>query len=411
MKTKIYILLLLLVCIDSFGQTKAYDYKRELIGISDQWHKLDLPKDIFANISPDLSDIRIIGITPKKDTIEAPYLIRSTKEMLTSEKIAFKLLNQSHNKNAYYYSFKIPTADAINQIHLDFKQANFDWTVSLEGSQDQKKWYTIVEDYRILSINNEHTNYKHTQVNFPSAKFPFFRLQVRSNEKPKLLNAKLSRNKVVKGSLRNYQIKKQEIYQNKRMKTSEITIDLDAPVLISELKVKIEESFDYYRPIHIRYLTDSTKTEKGWRYNYRTITSGTLSSLEKNEFKFQNIKAQHLKVIISNQDNQALKISGIEVSGYVWQLLARFTKDANYHLYYGNANASKANYDISRFPNKIPTEIKAITLGKEQCIKKKTEAPKQSLFINKLWLWGIIGIMIILLAWFTLKMMKKTEES
>ena len=410
MKTRICIYLLLFVCANSYGQAKDYDYQRDLIGVTDQWHKLDLPNDIFAKLSTDLSDIRIFGISTNKDTLEAPYIIQASKETIKTKHVDFKLLNSTHNKNGYYYSFKVPTADAINQIQLDFKQDNFDWTVSLQGSQNQKDWYTIVEDYRILSISNQHTNYKHTQLNFPSAKFPFFRLQVASNEKPELRKANLLREEVVNGKLRNYQIKKQEIHQNKKKKTSEIDIDLDAPVLISNLTLKIDEAFDYYRPISIRYVTDSIKTEKGWKHNYRTITSGTLSSLEKNEFKFNSIKAQRLKVIISNQDNQALKVSGIEVSGYIWQLLARFKEPASYFLTYGNGQTSKPNYDISRFSNKIPKEIAAITLGKEQAIKKKAKTPKEGLFMNKTWLWGIIGLMILLLAWFTLKMMKKTED-
>ncbi len=203
MKTRICIYLFLFVCANSFGQTKDYNYQRDLIGVTNQWHKLNLPNDIFAKISTDFSDIRILGITTNKDTIEAPYLIQSTEETLTTKHVDFKLLNQAYNENGYYYSFKVSEKNEINQIQLDFKQDNFDWMASLEGSQDQKDWYNIIEDYRILSIKNKHTDYKHTQLNFPSAKFPYFRLHVASNEKPELLSANLSREEVVKGKLRN----------------------------------------------------------------------------------------------------------------------------------------------------------------------------------------------------------------
>ncbi len=410
MKTRICIYLLLLVCANTFGQTKDFDYQREIIGVTDQWHKVELPNDIFAKLSSDLSDIRIIGISLNKDTIETPYLIQATKETVKDKNIEFQLLNQTHSKNGYYYSFKVPIKDVINQIQLEFKQDNFDWMVSLEGSQNQKDWYTIIEDYRILSIKNEHTDYQHSQLNFPNSKFPYFRLHITSTEKPELQTAKISHNEVANGKLRKYQISKLDIQQIKKRKSTEVSIDLGSPVLISELEMKIEESYDYYRPIRIRYVNDSIKTEKGWKRNYRTITSGTLTSLEQNKFKFESVKAQHLKVIISNYDNEALNISGVEVSGYIWQLLARFKESASYWLVYGNSNVRKPNYDISRFLNKIPKEISMLTLGEEQIIKKKSKTHKEALFMNETWLWGIIGIVILLLGWFTLKMMNKTAK-
>ncbi|MRT93553.1 DUF3999 family protein [Ancylomarina sp. 16SWW S1-10-2] len=410
MKNRICIYLLLFVCTNTFAQTKDFKYQREIIGVTDQWHKLDLPNDIFAKLSSDLSDIRIIGISSQKDTIEAPYLIQVSKESITNKDINFKLLNQSHNKNGYYYSFKVPSKNEINQIKLDFKQDNFDWIVSLEGSQNQKDWYTIIEDYRILSIKNKYTNYQHARLNFPNSKFQYFRVHIKNAEKPELQSAKISCKEVINGKLRKYQINKLEIQQNKKNKTTEINIDLASPVLLSELKIKIEATYDYYRPISIRYVIDSVKTKKGWKRNYRTITSGTLTSLEQNKFKFKSIKAQHLQVIISNHDNESLNISGIEASGYIWQLLARFKKNTSYYLTYGNSSTKKPNYDITRFKSKIPNKISELNLGTERIITKKSKDRREALFMNEKWLWGIIGIVILLLAWFTFKMMGKTEK-
>lgn len=410
MKTRICTYLFLFICTTSLGQMKSFDYQREIIGVEDQWHSIELPNEIFAKLSADLSDIRIIGISHSKDTIEAPYLLKASKESIIDKNIDFQLLNQSRNKTGYFFSFKIPSKDEINQIQLDFKQDNFDWMVSLEGSQNQKDWYTLLEKERILSIKNEHTDYQHTQLNFPRSKFLYYRVQIASTDKVDLLSAKLSRKEVVNGKLRKYKIRKLDIEQDKKRKTTKINIDLDSPVLIHELKLKIEESYDYYRPIRIRYLTDSTKTEKKWIRNYQTILSGTLTSLEQNSFKFKTIKAQHLQVILMNQDNEALTVSGVEVSGYIWQLLARFKKNTSYVLAYGNTAAQKPDYDLSRFANKIPPKRVSLTLGEEQIIQKNTETAKKALFTSKKYLWAIMGLVILLLAWFTLKMMKKTEQ-
>ena len=57
-----------------------YNYKRELTGISEDWHRIELSNDILSKTSQNLSDIRIYGITPSKDTIESPYLLKNSKD-------------------------------------------------------------------------------------------------------------------------------------------------------------------------------------------------------------------------------------------------------------------------------------------------------------------------------------------
>ena len=152
---KLLIITLFLNCPFAFGQIGEFKYKRELKGISGQWHKIVLPDSVFGKISNDLNDIRIFGITAENDTIETPYLLRLATETVSAKEIVFKTLNSSRNENGHYFTFEISTSEAINQIDLDFKQDNFDWRIKLEGSQNQNDWFTVIENYRILSIKNE----------------------------------------------------------------------------------------------------------------------------------------------------------------------------------------------------------------------------------------------------------------
>lgn len=88
-------------------------------------------------------------------------------------------------------------------------------------------------------------------------------------------------------------------------------------------------------------------------------------------------------------------------------MIARFTEPATYYLVYGNSKANKPNYDIAKFPENIPTNTSPVKLSEEKIIDK-TEVSKQSpLFENKLWLWLIMAVIIVLLGWFTIKMINK----
>ena len=406
-KSYFWLLLFFLICSHSYGQINQYDYKRELNGISEQWHKVILPNDIFGKVSQNLSDIRIFGIKENNDTIEAPYLLRLMNEKRSSKEVAFKILNTSYNKNGYYFTFEIPSREPINQVKLKFKQKNFDWRVKIEGSQNQKEWFTVTENYRILSIKNDITDFQFTKLTFPSSRYRFFRLLIDSKEKPDLKVASISEQEVANGLLRHYPIKKIDTKENKQSKQTEIAVGLQLPVPVSNIKINILDSFDYYRPMTIKYVTDSFKTENGWKYNYRTLTSGTLNSIENNEFDFNSMTLQRLKIIIHNQDNEALTFGSIEVNGVVHELVARFTESANYFLTYGNKKGVRARYDIGRFRNKIPKTLTEIKIGDEQTIKKAKTSVIEPIFKNEYWLWAIMILIILLLGWFSLMMIRK----
>ncbi|MDG1271549.1 MAG: DUF3999 family protein [Flavobacteriaceae bacterium] len=384
-----------------------YNYKRELKGITNQWHKIILPNELFGKTSQNLTDLRVLGLTESNDTIEAPYLLRLATEKISSKDVVFKTYNASHNDKGYYFTFEIPTIESINQIKLDFNQQNFDWLIAMEGSQNQNEWFTVVENYRILSIKNSQTDFQFTKLTFPSSKYRFYRVFINSKEKPELSHASITQNDITDGSFRKYNVKIFKVKENKQSKQTEIDVELELPVRISRINIGIADSFDYYRPVTIKYLADSFKTERGWKYNYRTLTLGTLNSIEKNEFQFNSTTVQKLKIYIDNKDNQSLKIDKIEVKGYEHELVARFTDQVKYFLTYGNKSATKPNYDIGRFAENIPETLTALELGNELLIEKEEVVMTAPLFKNKAWLWAIMTVIILLLGWFSLMMVRK----
>jgi len=398
---------LLFTCSFSFGQMEQYDYKREIKSVSQQWHEIILPDEVFGKTSRNLNDLRIFGITASGDTIEAPYLLRVSAEKTSRQEVAFKTLNTAHNDKGYYFTFELPSNEPINRIQLDFKQKNFDWQTSLEGSQDQNEWFTVIEDYRIMSIKNEMTDFQFTNLVFPSSKYRFFRLLIHSKEKPELTKTSIAQHEIRDGVFKNYAVKKMHTIENKQSQQTEIDIEMQIPIRASHIKIDVLDALDYYRPVSIKYLTDSTKTEQGWIYNYSTLSSGILNSIEGNVFKFKSTTFQKLKIIIHNQDNQALTIGSITVKGYVHKLVARFTEPASYFLTYGNNKAKNANYDIDQFLDKIPKTLKVLETDNELTIDKEIQPGVEPLFKNKTWLWIIMGFIILILGWFSVKMIQK----
>jgi hypothetical protein len=228
-----------------------------------------------------------------------------------------------------------------------------------------------------------------------------------SKEKPELTFASIVRHQFSNESYRDFTIKNILVNENQQLKQTEVDIDLQMPVPISKINFNISANFEYYRPFTVKYLADSFITEKGWKYNYQELTNGTLNSIEENDFKFNSTTVQKLKILIHNQNNQALTIDSIQIKGYVHELIARFTSPATYFLTYGNNQSTAPNYDIKRFKEKIPKNLNTLELSNEQIIQKEKVKINTPLFQNKFWLWLVMGIIILLIGWFSIKMISK----
>lgn len=384
------------------AQIEDYRYMREISEVEEQWHRLKLVPEVLSKLSDGMHDIKVIGITSENDTIEAAYLLRSTSDKIENVELRFSLVNQSYKDGKYYYTLKNTGSETINLIDLGFKEANFSYTAKLEGSQDQEEWYEIIDKQLLVSIKNDLTNYHFCKLSFPASDYSFYRIQISSEEDPGLIYAKTFHKQKEAGSSVSYEPEWFNMLDEEQKKT-ELIIDLDSPQPIHEISLELADTFDYYRPVEISYLADSFETEKGWKYNYRSVYQGTLSSLEKASFEFSPQKAQRFKVRIENGPNPALDFSSVKAKAYKYYLLIRFTEEADYYLAYGKDNAQRVEYEIAQFQDQIPEELQDLSLANEIQLTSDPE-DKKALFENELWLWLILGSTILILARFSFKM-------
>lgn len=406
-KTNLFVVLLLWVCTVTLAQMPAYRYKRPLKGITATWHTLILPDAVYGKIAPDLNDVRIFGITENKDTIEAPYIWKTNGAAVTDKSVNATILNASHNEKGYYFTFAPDASAPLNRIDLSFNQPNFDWRINLEGSNEQKEWFTLLSDYRILSLQNKETRFAYTTLEFPAAQYRYFRIRLNTKEQPVLSSVRISTGSATPVLLQNYPVHKITKTENREDKQTTCYIELQMPLPVSGISLKVKDSIDYYRPVSVMYVSDSFSTAQGVAYNYRTLLNGTLHSISNNPLTFRSTIVQKLKVVISNQDNQPLDFDSIQVQGFGYEMAARFTEKATYYLVYGNKKAALPQYDLNRFADKIPVALTPLETGQEMQMESMANNPKGPLFKNKAWLWALMIAVVILLGWFSAGMIRK----
>lgn len=393
--------ILLLIPFFSFAQD--FKYKVELNAINNNWQQINLNTEILSKVKSDFSDIRIYEYGNSNDTIEVPYLIKSLRNTLLERGINFKLLNQVVKDNDLYLTFETINHIEINEIELRLNEDNYNYNIDLEGSLEQKEWFQLVKNYRILSIINKETDYQFSKILFPLSNYKYYRIRVKDAHKSNLKSAVIKQKTIIPGEYLSYE---STLYQEEKNKKSIITLDLGELLHISECNIDILSDADFYRPISIKYLADSTKTNKGWNYNYIHIYRGDISSLESNLFEFPSIFTNKLQIEISNNDNQALKIKNIEIKGPKYKLIARFAdKKAKSYMLFGNPEINHPNYDLSNFEMNIPSALNTLEIGEITDLKP----PKvRSSFLNSgFWFWLILSFTMTLLAYFSYDMLKK----
>ncbi|MGB1314412.1 MAG: hypothetical protein ACPG4Y_00185 [Chitinophagales bacterium] len=396
----IFILSLLPVLV--FGQN--FRYQKKINGVQSKWHKIQLDKEILSVIKDDFSDLRIFELTPENDTLTVPYFIETPKSGATEKGLNFSILNQSKNADDYFITFEAKNDLKINEIHLSFDEENYNYLLNLEGSQDQKEWFSILEDYRILSIRNKLTDYKFNTLSFPLSLYKYYRVKVKNAEKLNIKSVKILQVENIPDQY--IESKTKFKTTNSKNKTTEIEINLGKRVPVSKLELIFNEDEAFYRAIKIQYLLDSVKTEKGYYYNYGNLSRSYASSYESSVYKFETVFTNKLKVIIQNNDNQALKVKSVKTFNLNYEAIARFNGlESTYFLKYGNAKAKAPIYDIVNFKNDIPKELTSLKLSKAKDLQNPVN--NDSLFNNKIWLWLIMLVIIALLAYSSFGMLKK----
>ncbi|TRZ41179.1 DUF3999 family protein [Robertkochia solimangrovi] len=403
--SKLYLFLFLLTGLFTYGQFDAFGYKRSVQVKAGSWQKIALPDAIYGRLSEDLTDLRIYGLSGN-DTLEVPYRIVNKKERISEDTIGYKILNRSRKGNEYYFTFEISEDQAVNFMDLNFSNRNFDWSADLEGSNDQKEWYTILEDQRMLSIKNSKADYRYTTLNFPDCGYKYYRLSFQSDKNPGLLHASLFRKEVVNGEFKTYKKLNTVTRENRKSKHTDIDVTLKEPVPVSRVRITVADTNDYYRQVVVRGLSDSIRTQNGWVYTYKELASGTLSSMGKNDLEFDDKVVKKLKITIQNNDNAPLVIRSLEVEGNPYALEARFAEPADYYLVYGGKHVQRPEYDIRFYEDNIPDNMPVVIPGLEEIIKKDDPEVISPLIEHKYWLWLVMGLIVLTIGGFTLRMMK-----
>jgi Protein of unknown function (DUF3999) len=377
-----------------------FKYQRKLEEIkAEGWYALPISENVLTKLNDSFSDIRIYS----PDETEMPYLLKISHDEVTSEEIALETYNVSKKENDLYFSIKLADSQAINHASINLVEENYDTYVNIEGSNDEKEWFQIAKDQRIISIADKNIRYNSSTIYWSLSKFIYLRFKIANAKSLSLSSVNFSLSKTKLGTFR---MTNHNFATSTKNKVTQLTVAFPATQYISKLLIEPEPNQKFYRNYQIEALTDSFKTEKGWQRNYATLQTGVVTSFKRDTISISPTLCSNLLITIYNEDNPAIKVKSITTWSPEVSLVASLT-NGNYTMKYGNEKIGTANYDLTHFANEIPTEVPKINIGDEETLSTSEAKAVQPWFKNKNWLWAIMLGIVGLLGFFTVRMLRK----
>lgn len=412
--TRNIVIVLLLSTSSAFAQFSNYNYSCRLGAVTkNEFYSIPLSPEILAHSKAGFNDLRIYNLA-ENDTTEIPYLLEYKGDKTEEMPIGFELINDvSHLKCCSFVTLKMNKSKVINSIHLDIAENNFDKILSIQGSNDNKEWFTIKQHLRITGFDNGNNSFRSTSINFPSAEYSYFRISFDHDASTKVTvtNAYAYENKTSKGHYDELQIKSKKQTENKKEKTSELIVELADNYMLSYISLKSNDKNDFYRNINIYRSVGTYHTPKGDEESWQMINSGVIASNTDNILTLGNEQTKKIRIEIINYDNQPISMDEVKLFSESITLTAKLPVSDQLYLVYGNENIAAPVYDLVHFRDKIPASLPVVVTGKEELKSAVTmNASAEPLIKNKIWLWAVMLILILLIGYFALNMLKKERS-
>jgi hypothetical protein len=416
MKYKIFNKLLMIVafvCFSIISIAQNFEWKASILGISSNgFQKLQLAPQVVSKLNQDFGDIRIIDNSGK----EVPYIFDQEQPFIEKDHfIEYKIIEKKEQTSWPYYTRIVihnPSKNEISNINLIIKNSDVNKKLKLSGSDDNRNWYIIKDNYRFQAMYSDMETSVIKIIDFPLSNYEYYEILIDDwKDNPiNVLKSGFFNTSVEKGKYST--IDKPEIsqYEQKDEKESLIKLNFNEPQLLQKLNLKIDGPEFYYRNASIQVRDSIVGKRNRFEPYFKTVADIIISSNTSNTFYFEKLWAKELYIRIKNHDDQPLRVSDITCSQLNHYLICKLESSKKYDVFFGNPKISVPVYDIQHFSDKIPDIIPVLTTGKLESIGKAKTETSSGIHLDKKMIWIVIGLVVIMLIYMVLKMLKEMRS-
>lgn len=373
---------------------------------TNKYKTISLPEEVYQHALPNLADLRIVDSQGNC----LPFYIKTGEKILAENKSTYtaKVVQTFVKDENFYIDFKIdPLKDdediSGNSLHFNLPSGNFLKHLQLYGGYDGNKWEYIGKDY----VFKEADNTKAEISLIKKRKYTYYRVIVLKNTEATNLTDMLLIDSYIDSQWNRYsKTAAIDFTMETTGKDSKLTLNNRQNLRIKQITLEADGNFQR------KYiLSDGNKKshvlKQGEIYNLaleNIKVSGNKITLD------TPITSPIITIKINNRDDQPLVINAILIEYYTDKIVFPDTGKGPYHLYFGNGNAARPNYEIDLQKDYIEKEKQDIcTLAtRTDCAGTGSEIDGKFILDDKYIFNGIIvAVSILLSGLIAIKLSKK----
>lgn len=366
------------------------------------YHKIQLSCDIISFAKDNYGDIRLMNSKGE----EIPYIFREEKPAISTT--GFK--EYKITENEYRVSQKLsrvvfvnPGKKVLSELVLIIRNSEIEKEITLKGSDNNKEWFIIWKGLpEKAGIYNETSGV--FTINFPKSDYAYFEISTNDKKKDPVQITKVGYydSSVVQGLYTEVPIKSisQKDSSNKK---SYITVKFERPYEFSKIELTVSGPDFYQRNAYIGNFSQSNN-----KAFFDTYQGFDLSSAKAAVWETDKLKLDELVLVIENFDNKPLKINAIKFFQLNKYLIAKLNKGETYFVKAGDESLNHPEYDLKYFADSIPDSL-AVLHTIETSIQEEAKSPVSKIFFTKTVLWVVISLVIVLLGFFSIRLIKEMK--
>lgn len=399
MKIVLFLLLSLFLVISQVtGQSFTMEAKIDSVKEDGNYQILIAP-EVSTHLKQDFSDLRIYDTKNN----EIPYFLKIEKAPVSKESFrSYEIIEHNKVPNCCtQLIIRNSNKNKINNISLIIKNADVRKKARLSGSDDKVTWYTIKDNYELESLYSNHKTEEVKILHFPLSDYEYFRLDISDSLSLPISILQAGYYDILHKNATWVDLPDPLVVQKDSIdKRSYVKIAFPASQYIDRIKFNISSPDNYLRQAKL-----CTKTINSKKNYFNVITAFELRSNRSNKFLLDNLFEQELYLIIDNKDNPPLSVESVDAFQIRRTVIAHLQKSNNYFLRFGNENASMPDYDLKYFNEKLNIHPKVLKVGEIEKIEFNEVKPKE-FFTTRIWVWAAVIGMVLLLAYFSVKMVR-----
>ena len=139
------------------------------------FHNILLSPSLNSKLNYEFSDIRIYD----NENSEIPYLLRTEVAVVYKQLFKeYKIVSKKSVKGSTQVIIKNQLKSKVNNVNIVIKNSNVQKKVKLFGSDDQKNWFVIKDDYLFYSIYSDEETSEIQLMDFPLSDYAYFKIEV-----------------------------------------------------------------------------------------------------------------------------------------------------------------------------------------------------------------------------------------